>query len=343
MNYQYLFTDLSDYVDAVAHNPNTETVNLEMGDPEGFSHFSVKSPKQINLNTLLNQVSLNRNARILANEFNVVEVYRRDHDTVDSARIQHLNHYVLKEVENAYKLLTQLRNANRRFSYRAIVTGFKFDTSEKVVFNVLSNILHADMSTSDKVSTLLVIGDMLAHLSLYHCRNLFPPFIISEYKQPFAVKDLGVRLNDFKGASQSLRTKTDYPTVYSALENLILLKDEINQLEAGLYEQLENILNNMLSTTNLKDFVDSALIFYGKIAPYHRDTEFNRQVEERQKEILEDSEKGPISTHQLNEELNAKTFLSVYKLDCHCHSHSDDWKLRILPQIINYSFGMLAK
>jgi hypothetical protein len=137
--------------------------------------------------------------------------------------------------------------------------------------------------------------------------------------------------------------KTDYPTVYSALENFILLKDEINKLEAGLYEQLENILNNMLSTTDLKDFVDSALIFYGKVTPHHRDTEFNRQVEERQKVMLDDVDKNSISTGQLNEELNAKTFLSVYKLDCHCHSHSDDWKLRILPQIINYTFGMLAK
>lgn len=343
MNRQYLFTDLSDYADAVAYNPNTETVNLEIVDPEYLDYFSVKSPKQINLNTLLNQVSLNRNARILANEFNIADAYRRDRDTVDSARIQHLNHYVLKEVENAYKLLAQLRNANRRFPDRVMVVGFKSDTSEKVVFNVLSNILHADMSTSDKVSTMLVIGNMLAHLSLYHCRDLFPTFIISEYKQPFVVKDLGVQLNDFKGASQSLRTKTDYPTVYSALENFILLKDEINKLETGLYEQLENVLNNMFTTTDLKDFVDSALIFYGKIAPHHRDTEFNRQVKERQKELLEGGDKGPIATYQLNEELNAKTFLSVYKLDCHCHTHSDDWKLRILPQIINYSFGMLAK
>ena len=190
---------------------------------------------------------------------------------------------------------------------------------------------------------MLVVAEMLSHLGLYPCRVLFPEFTIGEYNQQFIVKDLGLEVNEFKGASQSLRMKTDYPTVYSALENFILLKDEINKLEAGLYEQLENILNNMLSTTDLKDFVDSALIFYGKVTPHHRNTEFNRQVEESQKEILDGVDKSPILTHRLNEELNAKTFLSVYKLDCHCHSHSDDWKLRNLPQIINYTFGMLAK
>ena len=339
----YLFTNLNDYTNAVANNPNAETVNLNISDPEGFGAYNEKSPKQVNLNTLISRIALNRNARILVNEFNIAGVYHRDHEAVDIARIQHLNHYVLKEVENAYKLLIQLRNANRRSLNRIMVTGPRHDTSEKVVFNVLSNILHADMSFSDKVSTMLILAGMLSHLGLYNCRDLFPAFTIGEYKQQFIVKDLGLEVNEFKGASQSLHMKTDYPTVYSTLENFILLKDEINKLEAGLYEQLENILNNMLSTTDLKDFVDSALIFYGKVTPHHRDTEFNRQVEESQKEMLDGVDKSPISTHQLNEELNAKTFLSVYKLDCHCHSHSDDWKLRILPQIINYTFGMLAK
>ena len=339
----YLFTNLNDYTNAVANNPNAETVDLNVNDPEGFGYYNEKSPKQMSLNILLSRVALNRNTRILTNEFNIVDVYHRDREAVDTARIQHLNHYVLKEVENAYKLLIQLRNANRRINYRSAFADLRHDASEKVVFNVLSNILHADMSFSDKVSTMLILAGMLSHLGLYHCRGLFPSFTIGEYKQQFIVKDLGLQVSEFKGASQSLHMKTDYPTVYSALENFILLKDEINKLEAGLYEQLENILNNMLSTTDLKDFVDSALIFYGKVTPHHRNTEFNRQVEESQKEMLDGVDKSPILTHKLNEELNAKTFLSVFKLDCHCHSHSDDWKLRILPQIINYTFGMLAK
>lgn len=339
----YLFTNLNDYTNAVANNPNAETVNLNVNDPEGFGCYSEKSPKQMNLNILLSRVSLNRNARILTNEFNIADVYHRDREAVDTARIQHLNHYVLKEVEDAYKLLIQLRNTNRRTRFRDVFTDSRHDANEKVVFNVLSNILHADMSFNNKVSTMIILAGMLSHFGLYNCRGLFPTFTVGEYKQQFIVKDLGLEVNEFKGASQSLHMKTDYPTVYSALENFILLKDEINKLEAELYGQLENILNNMLSTTDLKDFVDSALIFYGKVAPYHRNTEFNRQVEERQKEMLDGVDKSPILTHQLNEELNAKTFLSVYKLDCHCHSYSDDWKLRILPQIINYTFGMLAK
>lgn len=339
----YLFTDINDYTNAVADNPNVEIVDLNINDPESFGYYSEKSPKQVNLNTLLSRVSLNCNTRILTNEFNIANLYHRDREAVDAARIQHLNHYVLKEVEDAYKILIQLRNENRRTHYRNVFIVKRHTVSEKVVFNVLSNILHADIPFSDKVSTMLIVAGMLSSLDLYNCRQLFPTFVIGEYKQQFIVKDLGIEVNEFKGANQSLMMKVNYPTVYSAFENFILLKDEINKLEAGLYEQLENILNNMLSTTDLKDFVDSALVFYGKVTPHHRNTEFNRQIEESQKEMLDGVDKSPILAHQLNEELNAKTFLSAYKLNCHCHSHSDDWKLRILPQIINYTFGMLVK
>ena len=134
----YLFTNLNDYTNAVANNPNAETVDLNVNDPEGFGYYNEKSPKQMNLNTLLSRVSLNCNTRILTNEFNIADVYHRDREAVDTARIQHLNHYVLKEVENAYKLLIQLRNANRRANYRSAFADLRHDASEKVVFNVLS-------------------------------------------------------------------------------------------------------------------------------------------------------------------------------------------------------------
>ena len=339
MSDQYLFTQLDDYVNAVAENPNTETVDLNVGDPEGFGHWVEKTPKTVDVNTLLNRVALNRNTRILVNEISTTDFYNRNRDNIETSRIQHLNHYILKEVENAFKLLIEVRNSQRRAHDRFYMADRK-EASEKVIFNVLSNILHSDMPFCDKVSTILIITSMLAHMGLYGCRDLFPPFTVGEYKQNSAVIDLGIEVGDFKGASQSLKMKTDYPTIYSTLENFILLKDEINKSEEGLYEELVKVLNNMLSTTDLKDFIDSALIFYGKVSPYHYHTEFNRQMEEKKQ--TSELPTQPLA-RELIEQLNAKTMLSVYKLDCHCHSHSDDWKLRILPQIINYAFGMLTK
>ena len=73
----YLFTNLNDYTNAVANNPNAETVDLNVNDPEGFGYYNEKSPKQMNLNTLLSRVSLNCNTRILTNEFNIADVYHR--------------------------------------------------------------------------------------------------------------------------------------------------------------------------------------------------------------------------------------------------------------------------
>jgi AraC-like DNA-binding protein len=43
----YLFTNLNDYTNAVANNPNAETVNLNVNDPEGFGYYTEK-PMSIN-------------------------------------------------------------------------------------------------------------------------------------------------------------------------------------------------------------------------------------------------------------------------------------------------------
>ena len=42
----YLFTNLNDYTNAVANNPNAETVDLNVNDPEGFGYY--RRPQQGN-------------------------------------------------------------------------------------------------------------------------------------------------------------------------------------------------------------------------------------------------------------------------------------------------------
>ena len=124
--------------------------------------------------------------------------------------------------------------------------------------------------------------------------------------------------------------KNTHANICHSLEPFVMLKSEINKIEDGLWDRLKDSIDRMFAADNYKLFLEEALVFLGMIDKYeHIPTkpvcdEFGINHAEPKIDSLP----------------NVETLLSKYNLDCHCHSHTNIWKFRVMPILINSVFNM---
>lgn len=149
---------------------------------------------------------------------------------------------------------------------------------------------------------------------------------------PLAVKHIPVKVKDFQG-SGILRMKIEQPELCHSLEPFVILKDEINKIESGLWEKLSKVIDRLLACNTHASFFEEALIFLASV---------EHHVVPNVIITGEFDEFGDYPMPKLDEEKPAQTLLTKFRLDCNCQTYVDDWKLQCLPILINNIFNMKA-
>ena len=329
---QWLYNSFDAYFQAL--NPGHLNLVANKDDEEFDFGDHNKQPDRLDLNIIIERDAIKTNTRHIANELKIWENYHWNRYEAEFSRPTQLNHYIVKEITNIYKLLSEAKGERTHFSW-----GRRNLVNENVVMlNIISNILHSEIMFSDKISVFLALESLVGHTGFYSTRQLMPDFIGQNGFHSGKLTDLGITVDYFKAASMDLKKKTEYPTIYSTFENFTLLKEEIEKIKEGLYDELEKIFNHLLSTQDYLDFVDTSLILIGKLKPYSVEQIYIDAIEEANKANTGDEK----AAEKLWKELSKKSLMQKYSLDCHCHSASDDWKLRILSTIVNNVFNIVA-
>lgn len=276
---------------------------------------------QASLNSMLTNTGFNLFKKAILGEY---RVSRSDADS-DAIRVM-LNPVVLDILESAHALIKKPRRGTR----------YSPNIHSKI-FNAISNILHTNTTINNKVIALIVFSDMLRKEGFYFATDFLPDFVdaVNSNKKfaKFAVCDL--KVGDFKASKMTMAKKTEFPTIYSTLENLTLLEDEIEKIEKGLYVKIENVIDKLLASADYAEFIDQALIFYSIVDPFTvSETDTGTDISSP---WISSRDRGS------NKPKSDPTLTEKFKLDCACHTQSSQWKLMVLPTIINQVFAMIAK
>lgn len=236
----------------------------------------------------------------------------------------------LKRIIKLYnKLYVPVENHGRGFR-----RSVNFAKEPKSMLNVLSAIFDplVNIVPFDRILALQVIQKMSYGSGGYSNAQYIPFNSYSCYLLP--VKSLECEVDDFIGMGL-LKMKNSKPNLCHSIEPFILLKEEINKYEDGLWYRLKDLIDNLLKSEDYYDFVNTGLILIGKIEPYTDQA----SISDPAYNAIFDSDFAPVPPQP-----NTKaTLMTKFSLDCHCHSHSDDWKDKLLPAIINRIFLMTTE
>lgn len=294
-------------------NPEQSILWSDYPDESGFGMTERRAT--VGLNDLIGKVSF----AIFKKDVSTEARYGRQDGGNDAVKIL-LNSAVPDITESAYTLIKQARLGNKHKT-----------VSPATIFNAISNILNTNTAINNKVASLVVFEDLLRRENQYYGTEFLPDFVnccSGRVYEKFVPINLTVK--DFSASEMSMDKKTGYPTIYSALENFTLLKSEIEKIETGLYTKIEDVINKLLASADYNEFVTQALIFYSIVDPFT-----NSQLKDTSIDI---------EGIQIGLKVPAlPTLTSKFKLDCACHTHSDQWKLCTLPTILNTIFLMNVK
>ena len=181
----------------------------------------------------------------------------------------------------------------------------------------------------DRLAALTLCYRLNPSFGHYTGRELYPYNFSSNMIKP--AKATECRVEDFMG-SGLLKMKVDKPSLCHVIEPFILLKNEINKIETGLWEKIRDRINGMFATANHYDFLKATLIFLSEIEPHFSDT-LVEQLEEDH--LLEEFMSPP--KHRSYDNLARR-----FKLDCHCETSTVDWKENVIPKVLERIFLMKA-
>lgn len=233
-------------------------------------------------------------------------------------------------IDRVYKAYLKLMVPTTAAHYS--VTPPPTDRDPKAVINLLTIIFQpceSNPTPLDRLAALTLCYQLNPRYSYYSGRDLYPYNFSSGMIKPAKVTDC--RVEDFVGVGL-LKMKVDKPSLCHVIEPFILLKEEINKIEAGLWEKIRDRINEMFATSNHYDFLKTALIFLSDIEPHYSDKLVERLEED---ELLED-----FMTPSINKCYD--NLARRFKLDCHCESATFDWKECVIPKILERIFLMKA-
>ena len=345
-----LFSSFDDYIKVLGV---PKVAGMKLTDNDDILSDSGKQP-ELSLNVIISRRALKLVYKdVSAFAFNMQRYHWDECATQPDNPLTNLNHYVQMQLAKAVQLFRR-----KTFSHQ-LPREMQVTEYDHVVLNVISNVMHSDLKFNDKIATLHGVRSLASNYA-YSQRKFLPIFLNSDMVTYPWLVDLGITVEQFIPSPQTLKLKVDYPTLYSSLESFNLLKDEINKIEEGLFDTLSKLFDNMFKTTDYTDFIDNAVILYGKVKPYHSCTLIEDHQNREQKyredpdkvaELREDKEKlktflDTTPKRKIEEEvekINTSTLLLKFKLDCNCHIDTDDWKLIAIPQMFYHVFGMVAK
>ena len=141
-----------------------------------------------------------------------------------------------------------------------------------------------------------------------------------------------ITVDDFIGINL-LKMKGTHANICHSLEPFVMLKSEIDKIEDGLWDRLKDSINRMFAIDNYKLFLEEALLFLGMIDKYEH-------IPTKETYDMFDEFGVNHSEPKPNDLPKIQTLLSKYNLDCHCHSHTNVWKFKVMPILINSVFNM---
>lgn len=206
------------------------------------------------------------------------------------------------------------------------------DRDPKPVINLLAVIFgpsETNPTPLDRLTALSICYGIAPRYNVYTGHELYPYNCFSNMIRPLTATDC--RVEDFQGVDL-LRMKVSKSNLCHSLEPFILLKDEINKIEDGLWEKLKNRINRMFEAGTHYDFLTSALLFLGELEPHYSTTLVDKSENDL---LLEDFMDPPVSRVYDN-------LARRFSLDCHCETGCDDWKESILPRLLERIFMMRA-
>lgn len=234
-------------------------------------------------------------------------------------------------LDKVYKAYTKLITPKTQED-KAKVLHNHVDRDPKPVINLLAVIFgpsETNPTPLDRLTALNICYSISPRYNVYVGHELYPYRYYSNMIRPLTVTDC--RVEDFQGANL-LKMKASKSNLCHSLEPFILLKDEINKIEDGLWEKLKNRINRMFEAGTHYDFLTSALLFLGELEPHYSTT----LVEKSEDDLLLDDFMYPPVSH-VYENLARR-----FSLDCYCESGCDDWKESILPKLLERIFMMRA-
>lgn len=205
-------------------------------------------------------------------------------------------------------------------------------TDPKPVINLLTIIFQpceSNPSPLDRLTALILCYGLNPHFGRYTGREFYPYNYSSHMIKPAKVTDC--RVEDFTGVNL-LKMKVNKPTLCHVVEPFILMKDEINKIEPGLWEKIRDRINEMFATTTHYDFLKTALIFLSEIEPHISDKLIEQHEEDH---LLEEFLASPVMRCYDN-------LATRFKLDCHCETSTTDWKESVIPKLLERIFLMKA-
>ena len=194
-----------------------------------------------------------------------------------------------------------------------ILSVFKNETASAIDKVLGLQLIH-------KIKSYGVNNDYIINPVAYYCGPLLP--ITKEH----------IVVDDFTGINL-LKMKSTHANICHSLEPFVMLKSEINKIEDGLWDRLKDSIDRMFAADNYKLFLEEALLFLGMIDKYEH-------IPTKETYDMFDEFGVNHSEPKPNDLPKIQTLLSKYNLDCHCHSHTNVWKFKVMPILINSVFNM---
>lgn len=239
-------------------------------------------------------------------------------------------------LQNIARLFRQIYNEN---GYSLRYSRGKTHIQEpKATLNLLSGIFNPKLNVKPirVITALRLIEKLKIGTGIGYSSYGLLPF--SEYtNQVSVVKAFDCVVDDFAGINL-LQMKNTHANLCHSIEPFILLKDEINKHADGLWVELKDLIDRMLKSTDHYEFVNLGLVLIGKVEPF---IDPLMQTSQPEPTLFEDEYSSSLTPVDTNSIYN-QSLMGKFKLDCHCHSGTNDWKELILPMIINQIFKMKA-
>ncbi len=240
-----------------------------------------------------------------------------------------------------------IRDLNRMFNMTFKVTSQSkysnlYTDSIKKVFGLLLHVFNANgtVSAYEQMFALKTLVYLMQNRNIYQLTNLIPVDDATDLLEP--IKASGLTLEDFTGLNL-LEKKRTHANLCHSFEPFMLMKEQINKLEDGLFDRISNSINVILNTNTHVDFIKSSLILIGLVEPFLVVKE-GRQIHRHG--LFEDVDLETTIDNQSTvsqEPDNKVSLMAKYQLDCHCHSQANDWRESIIPLLMNQILQMEAK
>lgn len=208
----------------------------------------------------------------------------------------------------SYRYMTE--SVDRLKNYLSIL-GFVFKEDKMV-------------TALDRMKALFLVERLLRAYSIYELSNLSP---LSDGHILETIEPATYSVDSFKGANHLVMKQT-HPNLCHSFEPFFLLEDEINKIEDGLFDNIKKCLDRILKTGSYPEFVKEAQIFIGTVQSHV----IKAPVGQSPVPLFEDEFGNNNTPVDPNAE---QSLMGKYKLSCHCHSATNDWRERLIPELMN--------